>query len=437
MLIRRSVTDSAVRARLPRVLSFCVAAGVLAALLAPVTATAAYRQSYAFLSKWTLAPEIQPDYARGISLTSDGNVVVSSHSNYVGVYSPTGTWQASLGIPLSDVFGSDGLETVDNVAVHGTDMWLVDSDQGVAKVDVNGTFLDVALTGIPGSPFDLSSGQGVAVDASGCVYVSDIGGTAHVEGFRVSKFTSSGAYVTNFGDTSSIQSNRLWSASSIAIGPHFEVYVADWLYGAVRVYKPTNAARTSYTLTATWKFGTLYEMPKAVATDVAGNVFVLDDTSPQRVTKLDPSGSVLVRWGSSAGTASDGVFANAWSLAVGADHTVFVNDRDDLSVQEFSLPDARPTTLASANLSVKKGKKVSFKYKAGVDVSPSVHVKIKVYKGSTLKATIDCGWVGQGLWHTKSWTCKLAKGKYTWKVYATDSTAQTQHNVAAKTLTVK
>ena len=80
---------------------------------------------------------------------------------------------------------------------------------------------------------------------------------------------------------------------------------------------------------------------------------------------------------------------------------------------------------------------MSFSYKADADISPSAKPTIKVYKGSSLKATISCGTVSQGYWHSKSWTCKLAKGSYAWKVYAKDSAGHAQLNIASKTLTVK
>jgi hypothetical protein len=76
---------------------------------------------------------------------------------------------------------------------------------------------------------------------------------------------------------------------------------------------------------------------------------------------------------------------------------------------------------------------------ASDDLTNSLPVTIRVFKGTTLEAAIACGTVSQGVWHTKSWTCKLAKGTYTWKVYATDGQGQpvTPGTEGHKTLTVK
>lgn len=410
-------------------------AGVLvaAAVLAPLPALA-YKQTYSFVTKWSVTPAIAPEYAYGMAtgIGGDASFFVASHSNYVARYDSAGGFVAKLGDSLTNVFGSDGLEQIDNLAIYNyTDMWVVDAgEMGVAKLLTNGDYAGETLTGAGVGPSFSAFDQpmGIAVDASGCVYVSDQGSTLSTEGRRISKFTADGTFVTTFGD---IGTNHLWTATSIAVGPNFEVYVTDWQHDMVRRYVPKNGARNSYTLNASWA---LVE-PKAVSVDIAGNAFVVDD-STQATTKFDPSGEKLAKWGGPG--SGNGLFDNAWSVAAwGHLGHVWIDDRDDASVQEFVLTNLRPTTSASANLTVKKGKSVTFKYKAGNDEAPKLSVTIKVYKGSSLKATIKCGSVAQGVWNTKKWTCKLAKGSYTWKVYATDAVGRTQRNIAAKTLKVK
>jgi DNA-binding beta-propeller fold protein YncE len=171
-----------------------------------------------------------------------------------------------------------------------------------------------------------------------------------------------------------------------------------------------------------------------VAADAKGNVFVLDATT-RTVTKLNSAGVAVARWGGQ-GT-GNGVFMTPWSLVVAPNGNVFVDDRDALTVQQFQQLDLGPLTSAAANVTVKKGKTAKLKYKADEDFSSTVRVTIKVYKGSKLKATLKLGTVSQGVWHTKSWKCKLAKGSYKWKVYATDAAGHAQQNVASKTLKVK
>ena len=423
----RSVRMSASNARLGRLVSVAVLAVACAALIAPAPALAAYRQTYHVTSKWNFPVPLPSAgfQSYGMALTSGGDVLVGGHDDYAAQYTSVGGFVKTFGQGLGT------LSRVDNVAARGADIWAADAYAGVFKFDADGNSVGEPITAVPAvSSFDTP--LGLAIDASGCVYVSDRGGTGS-DGFRISKFTSDGAFVTRFGESGT---GMLWSAQSIAIGAHFEVYVADWQHGQVNIYKPSNSTRTAYTYVAK-RTSTRFEEPWAVATDIAGNVFVIDNTRCF-VTKLDPSGEALASWGS-AGVPplAIGTFQYAWSAAVAPNGHVFIDDRDDFAVQEFVSTDVRPLTWASANLSVTKGRKVSFKYKASSDASPYVKVTIKVYKGSVLKSTISCGTVGQGVWNTKSWTCKLARGKYTWKVYATDSASHKQRSVAYRTLTVR
>jgi streptogramin lyase len=397
-----------------------------ATLAAPALAAASYRQTYTFVNGWQL-PAV-PFQAYGMAMAPDGNLLIASHNNYVAEYTTAG---ALVGQPGPDLAG---LKQIDNVAASGGSMWVADpSDNVVDKLTMSGDYDGVSLSSLPSSASsnpEFANVGGVAVDASGCVYVSD-GGSNDAYSHRVSKFDSSGHYLCKFGDTGTDNSKWLYDTRSIAIGPHFEVYVADWQAGKVRRYTP-NATRASYTLTASWA-NDAFPAPTSVAVDAAGAVFVLDQDQGT-ITKLDSSGHVLAHWGGHGIT--NGTFTTAWSIAVAPNGHVFVDDRDGATVQEFRLLDLGPTTSASANVTVKKGKNASFKYEAIEDVSSTVSATIKVYKGTTLKATISCGTVTQGVWHSKSWKCTLSKGSYTWKVYATDGAGNAQRNIASKTLKV-
>ena len=96
-----------------------------------------------------------------------------------------------------------------------------------------------------------------------------------------------------------------------------------------------------------------------------------------------------------------------------------------------------PVPKALANRSVKRNKTVKMPFKV-VDVpGAQVKVTIKIYKGSRLKKTLKVGEKAVNVGLTYSYRCKLAKGKYTWKVYATDLAGNTQAKPASKTLKVK
>ena len=97
----------------------------------------------------------------------------------------------------------------------------------------------------------------------------------------------------------------------------------------------------------------------------------------------------------------------------------------------------RPVPQALANKSVKRNAKVKLPYKI-VDVpGAQAKVTIKIYKGKAFKKKLTVGTKAANAGLTYLYTCKLPKGKYTWKVYATDLAGNTQAKPAVRTLTVK
>ena len=413
------VRASAIGSRARSGVLLCLLAVLAATLLAPAPALSAYAQTYKFVSKWTIPEPPLGFAAKGMALAPNGNLLVASSGPYVAEYTTAGAQVRTMGSGVE-------LTQLDNIARGGDSLWVLDDQSTVKKLDADGNYAGVTITG-------LSLASGLAVDASGCVYVADQ--EDHTLGYDwwISKYSPTGALIVKFGTSGPPNTNWLWSAPSISIGPNWDVYVADSSGNMVRRYTP-NAARRSYSPTARWKNTDAFPWPVSVAADANGNVFVLDATT-RTVTKLSPTGTLLARWGGKGPT--NGKFTTPWSLVVAANGSVFVDDRDALTVQQFQIVDLGPTTSAAGTVTVKKGKAAKFKYKVDEDVSSSVNVTIKIYKGSVLKATIPCGTVSQGAWHTKSWTCKLAKGSYAWKVYATDGTGHAQRNVASKALKVQ
>jgi sugar lactone lactonase YvrE len=331
-------------------------------------------------------------------------------------------------------FSPSPLDQVRGVAVHGSSVWVLDYSNYVAEFTDAGYFAPMTSTILWHGQTDFNLPSALACDASGSVYVADAGSDSPY-GVRVSKFESNGQFWTtaHFGDTGTDNTKWMQSASGVAVAPNFDVYVADSQAGKVWKYHPTDAARHSFVLSAVWT-SSLFDSPVGVAVGADGAVFVVDGDT-KAVTKLTSSGAVLARWGG-AGTAN-GTFTFPLGIAVGPDGHVWVGDRDAQTVQEFVLQDLGPLTYAAGTVTVKKGKTATFKYQAADDISNSVKVTIKIYKGSSLKKTISVGTVSQGAWHTKTWKCTLAKGTYTWKVYATDLTGHAQRNVAYKTFRVK
>jgi DNA-binding beta-propeller fold protein YncE len=410
------------------------ALALCAAFALPASALAAYRQTYlidnTFSAQSADAEVVQPF---GLTFDSGDNLWLAGNGPYVAEFGYGGSIVTTFGASDANVFDlGEGLDQVRGVAIHDTHVWLCDYSTGVAEYSTSGNFLGNVILGAA-TPFDLP--ESVAVDAAGNVFVGDRNG-AGTYGYRISKFGPSGTYSgIHFGDTEG-SGKYLQAVNGIAVANNGDVYVAD--YGYIRRYRP-NAGATAYTLNATWS-NSLFSGPAGITTQhvvhgaaVHDWVFVTD-ADTMSVTKLDSSNHVLAHW---TGGTTGGTFDDPKGIAVALNGNIFVADNDGANVRNFHLQDLGPSTYASASLTVKKGKSVTFKYEGKDDVSDTLKMTIKIYKGSSLKKTISLGSVSQNSWHTKAWKCTLAKGSYTWKVYATDEMLQTQRNIASKTLKVK
>ena len=118
--------------------------------------------------------------------------------------------------------------------------------------------------------------MGVATDADGNVYVADESNN------RIQKFTSSGAYITQWGSFGS-GNGQFNNPSGVATDAAGNIYVVDH----DRAQKFTS---TGIYLTQWGSFGNgngQFNQPNGVATDAAGNVYVAD-TYNQRIQKFGP-----------------------------------------------------------------------------------------------------------------------------------------------------
>ena len=94
-----------------------------------------------------------------------------------------------------------------------------------------------------------------------------------------------------------------------------------------------------------------------------------------------------------------------------------------------------PRTTALAKASVKRGKAVRLRYRVS-DLTPRAKVTIRIYRGARLKKTLTLGWRPTGKVQSCRWTCRLARGTYTWKVCATDQAGNRQSHAGASRLKV-
>jgi hypothetical protein len=136
------------------------------------------------------------------------------------------------------------------------------------------------------------------------------------------------------------------------------------------------------------------------------------------------------------------------SLALAGETALLGVPRDDIgankeqgSIYAYGLVRdvKRPTTKAYP-ASVKKGRKAKLVFRVN-DPEPScgrATVTLKIYRRTKLKQTIEVkGTCLCNFKKTYSWKCRLPKGVYTWKVFATDVAGNAQSKVGGAKLTVK
>ena len=95
-----------------------------------------------------------------------------------------------------------------------------------------------------------------------------------------------------------------------------------------------------------------------------------------------------------------------------------------------------PTTIALGKVKVQKGKRATFRFRV-VDRTPMATVTVGILSGKKLIKTLSLGANPTGSAQSYVWKCTLAKGHYTWKVYATDLAGNEQRTIGWRALTVK
>lgn len=97
----------------------------------------------------------------------------------------------------------------------------------------------------------------------------------------------------------------------------------------------------------------------------------------------------------------------------------------------------RPVTRALANATVVRGHKVALRLRVNDTVSPRARVTVRIYRGSVLKKTLRLGLRSTNTEIRYAFSCRLARGTYTWKVRGTDLAGNPQSTTGHKTLTVR
>jgi DNA-binding beta-propeller fold protein YncE len=163
---------------------------------------------------------------------------------------------------------------------------------------------------------------GVAVDNEGYVYVTETN-------MRVQKFTSEGVFVTKWGSSGS-ENGQFYLPFGITVDDYGYVYVADAGNNRVQKFTNTGAYITKWGSSGSengqFNWG-LY----GVAVDNEGYVYVTD---ANKVQKFTSEGVFVTKWGSSG--SENGQFQIPAGIAVDNAGCVYVVDQNNQRVQKFT-----------------------------------------------------------------------------------------------------
>jgi uncharacterized protein (TIGR03437 family) len=292
---------------------------------------------------------------RGIAVDKSGNLYIADWANnrIRMVTASTGVISTIAGSNTTGFSGDGG--PASQATISGPFGMAVDSSGNLYFTD-GSAIRKISLSGIittvvgskqggfagdngPATKAQLSGTQGVAVDASGNLYIADWGNQ------RIRYVNSSGIITTiagtgtaGFSGDGSLATAATFSGpAAVAVDASGAVHVADLNNGRVRRFV-VGGAITTFAGTATSvgdggpSIDARLDSPNGVAVDGSGNLYIAD-ISANRVRKVTPSGTVTTLagngqagYGGDNGPSSSTILNMPYSVAVDSAGNVYIAD---------------------------------------------------------------------------------------------------------------
>jgi sugar lactone lactonase YvrE len=254
----------------------------------------------------------------GVAIDSNGNSwVTDSGHNHVLEFNSKHEFIRVVGSAGS---GSGQFKSIGGVAADASgDVYVVDQgNDRIEEYSSNGTLLSTFGSSAPGNG-QLIAPYGIAVDSSGDVWVLNAGFTAP-EGGHVVEFSSSGAFISQFGSRGTGPGQLL-----IATGLAFSggnLYISEAAPQRVQEFTTSGTFIRQFDLPGVAPGQS--QLPYGIASDPnTGNLFV-SDAAANRVQEFNPEGGFIQSFGSFGSGAGQLSYPEA--VAVDSHSAVFVAD---------------------------------------------------------------------------------------------------------------
>ena len=232
------------------------------------------------------------------------------------------------------------------------------SNHLIRKITITGTVTTLAGSGIAGyadgtgTAAQFEGPFGVALDADGNVYVAD------TFNHRIRKITPAGIVSTvagsgvyGFADGDGIAA-KFYSPKGVAVDGSGNIYVADDINHRIRKISPTGIVTTLAGSTSSNTDGDVsvakFNRPMGITVDASGNIYVAD-TGNHRIRKITSAGEVSTLAGSTGGfgegVGSDARFSEPTGVALDASGNIFVADVKNERIRKVT-PSGAVTTFA-------------------------------------------------------------------------------------------
>jgi sugar lactone lactonase YvrE len=217
---------------------------------------------------------------------------------------------------------------------------------------------------------------GIAVDASGIVYVGDVWNNLIRKISPVGVVSTLAGQASVTGSTNGTGTDALfYMPSGVALDTTGNLYVADDYNGLIREISPVGVVSTFA--------GGVFAEPRGIAVDTAGNVYVAD-TWHYRVCKITSGGVVSTlagsgSWGSTDGTGTAASFSGVVGVAVDTSGNVYAADQGNQCIRKITSDGVVSTLAGQAGVTGSinsTGSAASFNQPEGVAVDSSGNVYV-------------------------------------------------------------